>query len=188
MNKNKGIICIILLAILLIILLLIQSFDTEAKTVSKTRYITRTVTATKSNGRVKFTVNTRVTLQFKGKKTSVVEYRGERYVVPTNSLHAMRSPKKWKGRKLRRSGVLRWKGYKFTWYSQRILPGRGLKIPGRHVDKQGFVCDRDGYIVIASTRAMRKKRTVVPTPFGKFGKCYDCGAGSSRWRDCYTNF
>lgn len=184
MNKNKGIICIILLAILLIILLLIPCFDTEAA--SKTRYITRTVTATKTNGRVKFTVNTRVTLQFKGKKTSVVEYRGERYVVPTNSLHTMRSPKKWKGRKLRRSGVLKWKGYRFTWYSQRILPGRGLKIPGRHVDKQGFVCDRDGYIVVASTRAMRKKRTVVPTPFGKYGKCYDCGAGSSRWRDVYV--
>lgn len=188
MNKNKGILIIILLAILLIILLLIPSFDTEAKTASKTRYITRPVMATKSNGRVKFETNTRVTLQFKGKKTSVVEYRGERYVVPTNSLHTMRSPKKWKGKKLRRSGVLKWKGYRFTWYSQRILPGRGLKIPGRHVDKQGFVCDRDGYIVVASTRAMRKKRTIVPTPFGKYGKCYDCGAGSSRWRDVYTNF
>lgn len=155
---------------------------------TKTRYITRTIMAKKSNGILKMKRNTKVTLQFKGKKQSVVEYDGERCVLPTNALHKQRSPKKWKGSKLRRSGVLTWKGYRFTWYSQRILPGKGLKIPGRHVDKQGFVCDRDGYIVVASTRAMRKKHTIVPTPFGKYGKCYDCGGGGSKWRDVYTNF
>ena len=188
MKKNKGYIIIILLAILLILLFLIPCFDTEAKTVSKTRYINRTVHARKSNGQVKLKRNTKVRLQFKGKKKAVVEYRRTRYVVPSNSLSTMRSPKKYTGRQLRRGGVIKWKGIRFTWYSQRVLPGRGLKIPGRHVDAQGFVCDKYGYIVVASTVKMKLKGTVVPTPFGKFGRCYDCGAGSSKWRDCYTNF
>lgn len=40
-------------------------------------------------------------------------------------------------------------GYKETWYSQKVLPGGGLKIPGRHVDDRGLVCDADGYICVA---------------------------------------
>lgn len=40
-------------------------------------------------------------------------------------------------------------GYKETWYSQRVLPGGGLRIPGRHVDSRGLVCDADGYICVA---------------------------------------
>ena len=84
--------------------------------------------------------------------------------------------------------MIYWGGCKWTWYSQRLLPGRGLKIPGRHVDGQGFVCDKNDYIVVASTVAMKRKGTIVPTPFGKYGKCYDCGGGGSAWRDVYTNW
>lgn len=40
-------------------------------------------------------------------------------------------------------------GYKETWYSQKVLPGKGLTIPGRHVDERGLVCDGDGYICVA---------------------------------------
>lgn len=75
----------------------------------------------------------------------------------------------------KRLGIIRWHGYKWTWYSQRVLPGRGLKIPGCHVDKNGYVCDRKNRIVLASSTL--KKGAVVKTPFGKKGKVYDSGCG-----------
>lgn len=63
-------------------------------------------------------------------------------------------------------------GHKFTYYSQSVLPGSGLAIPGRHVNDAGFVCDADGYIVLAGSAA---KGTVYDTPFGAKGKIYDRG-------------
>jgi hypothetical protein len=68
-------------------------------------------------------------------------------------------------------GVIRWGGYKWTWYSQKVLPGGGLRIPGRHVDKSGYVCDKKGYIVIAHRTL--KKGKVINTPLGKKAKVYD---------------
>lgn len=78
---------------------------------------------------------------------------------------------KYSAKKFKRLGVIRWGGYKWTWYSQRVLPGRGLKIPGRHLDKNGYVCDKKGYIVLAH-KTLRKGK-VVKTPLGKKGKIYD---------------
>ena len=69
-------------------------------------------------------------------------------------------------------GVINWGGYKYTWYSQKVLPGSGLRIPGRHVNTDGYVSDRDGYIVLANSAA---KGSVFPTPFGYMGKVYDRG-------------
>lgn len=69
----------------------------------------------------------------------------------------------------RRAGVVYYNGYKFTYYSEKVLPGPGLKIPGRHSDGN-FVRDGDGYICVASCDL--PKGTVVDTPFGK-GKVYD---------------
>ena len=63
-------------------------------------------------------------------------------------------------------------GLKETWYSQRVLPGGGLNIPGRHVNEEGFVCDGDGYICLASSTY--SKGTVVETSRG-MGKVYDSG-------------
>lgn len=63
-------------------------------------------------------------------------------------------------------------GLKETWYSQRVLPGGGLKIPGRHVNDEGFVCDKDGYICVASSTY--PKGTVIETSRG-IGKVYDSG-------------
>lgn len=31
-------------------------------------------------------------------------------------------------------GVVYWSGYKFTYYSEKVLPGGGLRIPGRHTN------------------------------------------------------
>lgn len=69
-------------------------------------------------------------------------------------------------------GVIYWDGYKFTYYSEKVLPGGGLRIPGRHVNADGYVADEDGYIVLAGDAAMG---TVFETPFGYKGKIYDRG-------------
>lgn len=83
------------------------------------------------------------------------------------------------------AGVINWGGYRWTWYSQRVLPGTGLAIPGRHVDESGYVCDADNYICLASSDLA--KGTVVPTPFGKSGKIYDAGCASGTL-DVYVNW
>lgn len=77
---------------------------------------------------------------------------------------------------LRSMGVLYWNGYRWTWYSEKVLPGGGLNIPGRHVDSNGYVCDGNGYICLASSDL--SKGTIVSTPFGKSGKIYDSGCAS----------
>lgn len=79
-------------------------------------------------------------------------------------------------------GVVHWGGYKFTYYSQSVLPGGGLAIPGRHVNASGFVSDGDGYIVLAGSAP---KGTVYETPFGAPGKIYDRGTVGNHL-DVYT--
>ncbi len=79
-------------------------------------------------------------------------------------------------------GVINWGGYRFTYYSQEVLPGPGLSIPGRHVNENGFVADEDGFIVLANDAP---KGTVFPTPFGNDGKVYDRGTAGNHL-DVYT--
>ena len=82
-------------------------------------------------------------------------------------------------------GVLHYEGYRYTWYSERVLPGGGLVIPGRHTDENGYVCDEDDFIVVASRDLA--KGTEVDTPFGKKGKVYDwCAIHGTL--DIYTNW
>lgn len=89
-------------------------------------------------------------------------------------------------RDFRFHGVINWSGYKFTYYSQSVLPGGGLRIPGRHVNSNGFVADSNGYIVLASNRSI-PKGTVINTPFGSKGKVYDrCASCSLNWYDVYV--
>ena len=80
-------------------------------------------------------------------------------------------------------GVIYWSGYKFTYYSEKVLPGGGLRIPGRHVNADGYVADEDGYIVLAGDAAMG---TVFETPFGYKGKIYDRGTVGNHL-DVYTS-
>lgn len=85
-------------------------------------------------------------------------------------------------------GVINWGGYKFTYYSQSVLPGGGLSIPGRHVNAGGFVSDGDGYIVLAAPYGV-SHGSVFATPFGYSGKVYDTCAScttSPFWLDVYT--
>lgn len=86
---------------------------------------------------------------------------------------------------LTRSGGVNWfNGRRETWYSQRVLSGGGLNIPGRHVATDGTIRDADGYIVVAASDI--PKGTVVDTSLGT-GKVYDtgCAAGTT---DIYTDW
>lgn len=85
-----------------------------------------------------------------------------------------------------RQGVIYENDTRYTWYSQRVLPGGGLtelNANGRHVE-DGFVKDGDGYIAVASSDY--EIGTVVDTPFGE-GKVYDAGCASGTV-DIYTDF
>lgn len=93
-----------------------------------------------------------------------------------NKKEKSNSPKIYSLSKFKHMGVIRWSGYKFTFYSQKVLPGYNLKIPGRHVNEDGYVCDKDGYIVLAHRTIA--KGTVINTPFGHQGKVYDRGSMS----------
>ena len=73
------------------------------------------------------------------------------------------------------AGVINWGGYEWTYYSELILPGEGLDIPGRHTTEDGYVCDGDGYVVLAADLDMLPCYSVVDTPFGRAGKVYDTG-------------
>ena len=129
----------------------------------------------------------KVGLIWKNDKWSAVMYRQNCYFIENAGL-ALNPPIKavYSGSYFRKAGAINWNGKKYTWYSQRAMPGRGLKIPGRHLDGQGFVCDSNDYIVLGSNTANRGK--VVTTPFGKYGKVYDAGYVGTYWFDCYVGW
>ena len=67
-------------------------------------------------------------------------------------------------------------GWSYTYYSQRVLPGGGLSIPGRHVGSEGYVMDGNGNLCLASDDLAYG--TVVSVPFGSgTAVVYDCGSG-----------
>lgn len=67
-------------------------------------------------------------------------------------------------------------GYSYTYYSEKVLPGGGLSIPGRHVGDEGYVMDGNGNLCLASDDL--PYGTVVNVPFGSgTGVVYDCGSG-----------
>lgn len=82
------------------------------------------------------------------------------------------------------SGVNNHNGRRETWYSQRVLPGGGLNIPGRHVASDGTIRDADGYICVAASDL--PYGSTVDTSLGA-GKVYDtgCAAGTT---DIYTDW
>ena len=90
------------------------------------------------------------------------------------------------GPKLTRSaGRITFNGHQETWYSQKVLPGGGLNVPGRHVASDGTIRDKDDYIVVASD-SLPKGSTIL-TSLG-MGKVYDTGVGNNYTIDIYTNW
>lgn len=84
----------------------------------------------------------------------------------------------------RSGGINYYNGRKETWYSQRVLPGGGLDIPGRHVAEDGTVRDEDGYICVATSDL--EYGSTVETSLGT-GKVYDTGCAAET-TDIYTDW
>lgn len=81
-------------------------------------------------------------------------------------------------------GVNYFNGHRETYYSQRVLPGHGLNIPGRHVASDGTIRDANGYLCLASSDY--PKGTIVQTSLGP-GIVYDSGCASGTI-DIYTDW
>lgn len=86
--------------------------------------------------------------------------------------------------RLRFLGVVYSGGWRYTWYSQNVLPGGGLSIPGRHVGNAGLIMDKRNRVCVASSS--HRKGTVLNTPYGK-AKVYDSGCDYGTI-DVYTNW
>ena len=71
-------------------------------------------------------------------------------------------------------GVVYFNGHKETYYSQNILPGGGLRIPGRHVAEDGTVRDEEGYICVAADWNYLPYGATVLTSLGP-ARVYDTG-------------
>lgn len=84
-------------------------------------------------------------------------------------------------------GVKIYKGHKETYYSEKVLPGGGLKIPGRHSNTEdGTVRDKEGFICVAAHEDFMKKGTKLMTSLGP-AKVYDTGCAYGTI-DIYVNW
>ena len=146
----------------------------------------------KAGGKVVYQVkrNTKLTVIKTGKKWVRVEYKDQRLSVKKKytSLEKLTSKKRSRYyiNYLHTKGPVYWKGRKFTYYTSRLLPIWKLPVPGLHLDKDGFFCDKWDYIVLGSNTCNRTQ--LIATPFGKFGKVYDAGYVGPYLYDCATNW
>ena len=83
-------------------------------------------------------------------------------------------------------GVVYYNGHKETYYSQRVLPGDGLNIPGRHVAGDGTIRDGEGYICVAADPSYLPYGSLIETSLGA-GKVYDSGCDYGTI-DIYTDW
>lgn len=74
----------------------------------------------------------------------------------------------------KKRGAINFNGHRETYYSEKVLPGNGLNIPGRHVADDGTIRDADGYICVAADPGFLPKGTILITSLGP-AKVYDCG-------------
>lgn len=86
------------------------------------------------------------------------------------------------------NGVIEYNGYYFTYYSELVMPGEGLYIPGRWTDEYGFVRDGNGNLCLASNTPDTMDRfSTVYTPWG-LGVIYDYGTGNDAVIDVYVGW
>ena len=71
-------------------------------------------------------------------------------------------------------GVKEFDGHRETYYSEHVLPGGGLNIPGRHVADDETIRDGDGYICVASDLSYLDRYSILLTSLGP-AKVYDTG-------------
>lgn len=86
----------------------------------------------------------------------------------------------------RDKGVKNFNGNRETWYSERVLPGEDLNIPGRHVADDGTIRDENGYVCVAAAENYMSYGTVLLTSRGP-AKVYDCGCAFGTI-DIYVNW
>ena len=84
------------------------------------------------------------------------------------------------------NGVVYYGGHKETYYSQNVLPGGGLDIPGRHVAEDGTIRDENGYICVAANESYLPYGSIIETSLGT-AKVYDSGCDYGTV-DIYTNW
>ena len=164
---------LILPILIVMVLLVVVSCKKIPKTETTTETYTTTITKPTENKPTEAEITT-----LTESKTSFVPspYLEETERITTTSGYVSPS-------QFRKMGIIYADGYKYTWYSEKVLPGGGLNIPGRHSDGN-YVRDEDEYIVLASSDL--PKGTIVETPFGT-GKVYDSGCASGVI-DVYTSF
>lgn len=83
-------------------------------------------------------------------------------------------------------GVVYFNGHKECYYTQTLLPGEGLYLPGRHVAEDGTIRDGDGYICVAANLKFLPRYTKVMTTLGP-GIVYDTGCAYGTV-DIYTDW
>ena len=83
-------------------------------------------------------------------------------------------------------GAQYFNGHRETYYSERVLPGNSLAIPGRHVGDDGTVRDGDGFICVAADPSYMAKGTILITSLGP-AKVYDSGCAYGTI-DIYVNW
>lgn len=83
-------------------------------------------------------------------------------------------------------GIVDWNGWNWTYYLMSMYPGStSTPVENRWINDEGFVCDQEGYIILASVDL--DPYTIVETPFGYMGKVYDTGCPHGIL-DVYTNW
>lgn len=85
----------------------------------------------------------------------------------------------------KKMGVKKFNGHKETYYSETVLEGGGLDIPGRHVAKDGTIRDSEGYICVAAAESYLAKGSTLLTSLGP-AKVYDTGCAHGTI-DIYIN-
>lgn len=86
----------------------------------------------------------------------------------------------------KRKGAIYFNGHRETYYSERVLPGTSLAIPGRHVADDGTIRDADGYICVAADPSYASRGSVLITSLGP-AKVYDSGCAYGTI-DIYVNW
>ena len=88
----------------------------------------------------------------------------------------------------RSNGVVHYNGHKETWYSIHE-PGQtstAVRIPGKHVAKDGTIRDEEGYICVAANQGFMRIYSTLMTTLGP-AKVYDTGC-SYGTIDIYTTW
>ena len=184
-----------LIPTILIVTMMVAVLPITASAAAIAKYTTKTVDLkekpdAKSTTIAQVQQNQKLNVKAQNKTWATVLHNDQTVYVKTAELHKTKAVNKWKGKSFKRRGRGKWNKCSWTWYSSRQLSGKGLKIPGRHIDKKrGFILDKDGYICLASGRKNKKKKAIVPTPFGRYGKVYDTnGRNNNKWFDVYVNW